>query len=120
MFPEPLAGMFAISLSMLQHTNFKTPLWLGYIVPRPESHSVHHRRGFHGNNYSRIPLLDILFGTFENPEYFEPDTGFYPGASRRVLEMLVGLDVSQPRRAGEKVLAPPSRPDGVGSLATPD
>ena len=58
------------------------------------SHSVHHRRGAHTKNYSRIPLLDMVFGTFENPEYFEADTGFYPGASKRLLEMMVGVDVA--------------------------
>jgi sterol desaturase/sphingolipid hydroxylase (fatty acid hydroxylase superfamily) len=115
-----LAGLVAISISMLQHTNVKTPRWLGYIVQRPESHSVHHRTGFHGNNYSRIPLIDLLFGTFENPEYFEPDTGFYPGASRRVLAMLVGMDVSEPRRPLEKFSARASAQATAEKLATSD
>lgn len=89
-----LAGLVGISLSIFQHTNVHTPRWLGYIVQRPESHSIHHRRGAHTKNYSRVPLLDMIFGTFENPQYFEADTGFYPGASKRVLEMLVGVDVA--------------------------
>jgi sterol desaturase/sphingolipid hydroxylase (fatty acid hydroxylase superfamily) len=105
-----LASLVAIAISMFQHTNVKTPRWLGYFVQRPESHSVHHRRGFHGNNYSRLPVIDMLFGTLENPEYFEPDTGFYPGASKRVLEMLAFMDVSEPRREKEKFVTPASRP----------
>jgi sterol desaturase/sphingolipid hydroxylase (fatty acid hydroxylase superfamily) len=94
-----LAGLIGVGLSMFQHTNTQTPRWLGYVLPRPESHSVHHARGCHSQNYSRLPLIDLVFGTFQNPERFEPDTGFYPGASRRVLEALVGVDVSVPRDA---------------------
>jgi len=88
-----LAGIVAVGLSIFQHVNLKTPRWLGYVIQRPESHSVHHRRGFHGKNFSRLPIIDLMFGTLENPEYFELDTGFYPGASERVLEMLVGVAV---------------------------
>jgi sterol desaturase/sphingolipid hydroxylase (fatty acid hydroxylase superfamily) len=91
-----LAGIVAVGLSILQHANLKTPRWLGYLVQRPEAHSVHHRRGVHSKNYSRLACVDMLFGTFENPDYFEPDAGFYPGASQRVFEMLVGVDVGQP------------------------
>jgi sterol desaturase/sphingolipid hydroxylase (fatty acid hydroxylase superfamily) len=93
-----LAGLVAISLSIFQHANVSTPRWLGYLIQRPESHSVHHRRGLHSKNFSRIPLIDMLFGTFENPEYFVPEAGFYPGASGRLLAMLVGVDVSRPAR----------------------
>jgi sterol desaturase/sphingolipid hydroxylase (fatty acid hydroxylase superfamily) len=89
-----LAGLLAIAISIFQHTNVRTPRLLGYFVQRPESHSVHHRRGAHAQNYSRIPVVDMLFGTFENPKHFEPDAGFYPGASKRVLEMLIGVDVA--------------------------
>jgi sterol desaturase/sphingolipid hydroxylase (fatty acid hydroxylase superfamily) len=96
-----LGGLIAISISIFQHTNMRTPRWLGYFVQRPESHSIHHRRGAHAKNYSRLPMVDMLFGTFENPQYFDTDAGFYPGASKRVLAMLVGVDVAadanQPR-----------------------
>jgi sterol desaturase/sphingolipid hydroxylase (fatty acid hydroxylase superfamily) len=99
-----LAGLVAVVLSMFQHANVRTPRWLGYIVQRPESHSVHHARGLHAFNYSRLPIVDMLFGTFRNPERFTAEAGFYPGASSRVLGMLVGLDGSAPppaaRRAG--------------------
>ena len=54
-------------LSIFQHANIRTPRWLGYIVQRPESHSVHHQRGLHAFNYSDLPLFDLLFGTFRNP-----------------------------------------------------
>lgn len=84
-------------LNVFSHTNLRTPRWLGYLVARPELHSLHHQRGAHSHNYSVIPLWDILFGTFRNPRTFEGDTGFYDGASVRIPEMLIGRDVTTPR-----------------------
>lgn len=74
----------AISISILltgiaelfYHWNIKTPYWLGFIIQRPESHCVHHQRGYHTNNYSDLPLWDMLFGTFENPKTQVSDCGF--------------------------------------------
>ncbi|HEX2535155.1 MAG TPA: sterol desaturase family protein [Chitinophagaceae bacterium] len=80
--------------SIFQHANIKTPAWLGYIIQRPESHAVHHARGVHAYNYSDLPLFDILFGTFRNPEQYVPETGFYPGASGRMTDMMLFRDVS--------------------------
>jgi hypothetical protein len=42
----------------------------------------------------------MLFGTFKNAERFEPETGFYDGASRRIGAMLMFRDVSRPPAAG--------------------
>ncbi|RCS30840.1 fatty acid hydroxylase family protein [Rhodanobacter denitrificans] len=81
-------------LSIFQHTNVRTPRWLGYIVQRPESHSWHHARGRHRNNYADLPLFDILFGTLDNPGDFAPATGFYDGASSRLGDMLLFREVS--------------------------
>jgi sterol desaturase/sphingolipid hydroxylase (fatty acid hydroxylase superfamily) len=83
-------------LGIFQHTNIRTPRWLGYFIQRPESHSVHHQKGVHRYNYSDLPLFDILFGTFKNPAEFVSETGFYSGASGRVGDMLMAKDVSRP------------------------
>ncbi len=83
-------------LGLIQHTNIKTPRWLGYIVQRPESHTIHHAKGIHKYNYSDLPLFDILFGTFQNPKAYEHETGFYDGASKRVLDMLMFKKVDKP------------------------
>lgn len=91
-----LAGLISVFLSIFQHSNLRTPRWLGYLVQRPESHSIHHARGVHAFNYSNLPLWDMVFGTFRNAERFEPETGFYDGASRRLGAMLVFRDVSRP------------------------
>lgn len=93
------AGLFSVCLSLFQHTNVRTPRWLGYLVQRPESHSVHHARGVHAFNYSNLPLWDIVFGTFRNPERFEPEAGFWDGASRRIGAMLALRDVTRPAPA---------------------
>lgn len=92
-----VAGLLAVGCSLFQHANVRTPRWLGYLVQRPESHSVHHARGLHACNYADLPLWDMVFGTFKNPERFEPEAGFYPGASHRVGAMLIGRDVTRPR-----------------------
>ena len=84
--------MFTFFLGVFQHMNVKTPRWLGYLVQRPESHSVHHGVDIHRNNYADLPLFDMLFGTFVNPHEFMA-TGFYQGASYRVPEMLLFRDV---------------------------
>jgi sterol desaturase/sphingolipid hydroxylase (fatty acid hydroxylase superfamily) len=98
-----LAGFFLVFNAMFQHANIATPRWLGYIVQRPESHGVHHQRGKHRSNYSDLPLWDMVFGTFENPETFDEEAGFYDGASSRLGAMLIGRDVSS-----EPVEAAPS------------
>ena len=83
-------------LGMFQHTNIKTPTWLGYIVQRPESHTIHHAKGIHAYNYSDLPLFDILFGTFKNPKNYEYEAGFYHGASKRIWDMLLFKTVDRP------------------------
>jgi sterol desaturase/sphingolipid hydroxylase (fatty acid hydroxylase superfamily) len=94
----PEAAFFAAAWQafngIFQHGNIRTPTWLGYFIQRPEAHAVHHERGVHGFNYANLPLWDILFGTFRNPAAWEGTAGFYPGASRQTLRMLLGRDVS--------------------------
>jgi len=82
--------------AIFQHANIKTPRWIGYLVQRPESHSMHHGRGLHKYNYSDLPVIDMIFGTFKNPENFAKETGFYDGASQRIGDMLIFKDVSRP------------------------
>lgn len=84
-------------LGIFQHTNIRTPRWLGYFVQRPESHTLHHGRGLHRYNYSDLPVFDMLFGTFRNPQGYEMETGYYDGASSRVPDMLLCRDVSRPQ-----------------------
>lgn len=82
-------------LAIFQHANISTPTWIGYIVQRPEAHTVHHAKGIHAYNYSDISLFDIIFGTFNNPKRYEHETGFYNGASKRVWDMLTFKDINK-------------------------
>lgn len=54
-------------ISIFQHWNVRTPRMLGYVLPRPEMHQLHHEYGVHGRNYGDLPLWDMLFGTYANP-----------------------------------------------------
>ncbi|MCO6442065.1 MAG: hypothetical protein J5I81_13545 [Nitrococcus mobilis] len=35
-----------------------------------------------------MPIFDVIFGTFRNPQGYEMDTGFYHGASAQIINML--------------------------------
>lgn len=83
-----IVAVMATFCSMFQHSNLKTPRWLGYLVTRPESHSVHHERGIHGYNYGDIPLFDMIFGTFKNPASWDGKAGFYDGSSAEMRKLL--------------------------------
>jgi len=85
-----LAFLLTGIAELFYHWNVKTPHWLGYLIQRPESHCVHHQRGRHRNNYSDLPLWDLLFGTFENPRAQPGACGFGPDAEQRLGAMLVG------------------------------
>ncbi len=82
-------------LAIFQHSNIKTPSWLGYIIQRPEAHTYHHARGVHAYNYADFPIIDIVFGTFKNPKTYSHETGFYDGGSNKVKDMLLFRDISQ-------------------------
>jgi sterol desaturase/sphingolipid hydroxylase (fatty acid hydroxylase superfamily) len=83
-------------LAIFQHANIRTPHWLGYLIQRPESHTIHHGTGIHHYNYSDLPVFDMLFRTFRNPHGYKVETGFYTGASERVADMLMFKDVATP------------------------
>jgi sterol desaturase/sphingolipid hydroxylase (fatty acid hydroxylase superfamily) len=55
----------------------------------------------HAHNYADVPLWDIVFGTFRNPDRDAPQPlqGFYEGASARVAEMLAFRDIAGPKAA---------------------
>jgi sterol desaturase/sphingolipid hydroxylase (fatty acid hydroxylase superfamily) len=95
---DPLAAaitgyLFAFT-GMFQHWNVRTPQWLGYVIQRPESHCVHHRKGVHFYNFADLPLWDMLFGTFRNPKQYLGECGFESSADRRIGAMLVFDDVN--------------------------
>ena len=85
--------------TLLQHVHVRTPVWLGWIVQRPEAHAIHHARGVHAYNYGRLMVWDIVSGTFRNPAKFSSEpAGFWDGASRRLGRLLAGRDVGEEER----------------------
>jgi sterol desaturase/sphingolipid hydroxylase (fatty acid hydroxylase superfamily) len=93
-----LNAFLANAVAWFGHTNLRTPRWLGYIIARPENHAAHHERGIHGRNYADLPLVDMLFGTFDNPRSAPAHVGFWEGASDRTLPLLLGQDVTCPSK----------------------
>ena len=89
-----IVSLAATFCGLFQHANVRTPRWIGYVITRPESHSLHHERGVHARNYGDIPVYDMIFGTFENPETFEGEVGLYEGGSRRIGAILFGRPIA--------------------------
>lgn len=95
--PEAITWFLYITmfLTIFPHTNIHTPRWLGYIIQRPESHSVHHQKGVHAYNYSDLPIFDILFGTFRNPKHFVDEIGLHQGSSHQLKALLLCKNISK-------------------------
>jgi len=84
------------------HMNVKTPHWLGYIFQRPEMHRIHHERGKHYDNFSDIPLWDMLFGTFKNPKAMDEACGYHPERESKLVHMLLFKNVNNPYSSKKK------------------
>ncbi|MBX9869906.1 MAG: sterol desaturase family protein, partial [Burkholderiaceae bacterium] len=83
-----LTGIFDLFL----HSDLETPQWLGYIIQRPEMHTIHHEQDHHAQNYG-LPLWDLLFGTWVNPMKRVNNLGFDQARSERITDMLLFRDV---------------------------
>jgi hypothetical protein len=59
-----------------------------------------------------LPIWDILFGTFVNPEEWDGQAGIYSGASGRTLDLLSGRDLSARPAEAATVMTSTSRPSG--------
>jgi sterol desaturase/sphingolipid hydroxylase (fatty acid hydroxylase superfamily) len=92
---EAFIGHIAVvaSMQLFVHMNFSTPRWLGCFIQRPEMHRIHHARDAHRDNYSDLPLWDMLFGTYCNPAIVSEPCGFTPTREARVRAMLACKDV---------------------------
>lgn len=82
-----------LAAQLLVHVNTRTPRWLGWFFQRPEMHRIHHQPGTEHLNYCDIPLWDMLFGSYVNPERFEGQCGFDPAREERLGDMLRFVDV---------------------------
>lgn len=72
----------------LYHMNIRTPRVWGLLFQRPEMHRIHHQRGVHTSNFADLPLWDMLFATYRNPDRFEGECGFQPPREQQLWDML--------------------------------
>lgn len=86
-------NIFAAIGELFYHSNIKTPHWVGYVMQRPEHHSIHHQLDIHDFNYGDITWWDRLFGTFKDTMGFADQCGFRPGKESQLGKMLVFKDV---------------------------
>ena len=93
---SPVAAAIALLMTgvfdLFLHSDMRTPRWLGYVIQRPEMHTVHHQREHHAQNYG-LPLWDLLFGTWCNPTERHQALGFDMEKSERLTDMLLWRDV---------------------------
>ncbi len=89
---------------LIYHWNIRSPRWMGFLFQRPESHRVHHKRDYHTNNYSDLPIWDMIFGTFENPHEDPKACGFKPALEDRFDDMLALRDVAEAESEGKSPL----------------
>jgi sterol desaturase/sphingolipid hydroxylase (fatty acid hydroxylase superfamily) len=75
---------------LVYHWNVRTPRWVGWLFQRPEMHRRHHERGHHRDNYSDLPVWDLLFGTFDNPRDTPRLCGFAQQRERELVRLLKG------------------------------
>jgi sterol desaturase/sphingolipid hydroxylase (fatty acid hydroxylase superfamily) len=75
---------------LIYHCNIRTPYWLGFVFQRPESHRRHHQLSHHSQNYSDLPVWDLLFGTFDNPRDNPAECGFGNARELQLVRMLLG------------------------------
>ena len=89
-----LTSLLVLGLQTIQHTNLRTPEWLGYFIVRPENHMLHHARREHHSNYADLPLIDMLFGSFEMQRGTPEEVGFWDGASLELKRYLLCEDIA--------------------------
>ena len=87
----------------LYHMNIKTPHAMGYFFQRPEMHKIHHKEGVHYNNFSDLPLWDMLFGTYENPKnILTTPCGFSEEKEKEFLKILTFKNVNKSYKKSKK------------------
>lgn len=87
----------------IYHMNIKTPYVMGFIFQRPEMHRIHHQLGKHYNNFSDLPIWDMMFGTFENPRHRDMACGFKDDREHKLVEMMFFKNVNNAYKGKKRV-----------------
>ncbi len=68
---SPFYTVAVLVFGPIAHANLalRFPHWLHYVISTPPVHALHHARDprLSDRNFATLPLLDIVFGTFEHP-----------------------------------------------------
>lgn len=88
-------SFFGAAGEYFYHSNIRTPRWLGYVIQRPEHHSIHHQLDVHKYNFGDLTWWDRMFGTFKEADEFAKQCGFPSGQEARLGDMLRFKDVYQ-------------------------
>ena len=88
--------LYTATAEFFYHMNVRTPRWVGFFLQRPEMHRIHHERGRHYSNFSDLPVWDMLFGTYRNPETFPGPCGYVPEREAAFGKMLRFKNVNGP------------------------
>jgi len=86
-------AFFAATGEYFYHANIRTPHWLGYVIQRPEHHSIHHQIDVHKYNFADLTWWDRLFGTFKDTEGFAEQCGFPKENEQKFAKILMFKDV---------------------------
>ena len=86
----------------IYHLNIKTPHFMGYFFQRPEMHRIHHEQSKHYNNFSDLPIWDMLFGTYKNPLEMKGACGFKSGRENLLFKMLMFKNVNNQYKSKNK------------------
>jgi sterol desaturase/sphingolipid hydroxylase (fatty acid hydroxylase superfamily) len=86
-------SLFGAAGEYFYHSNIRTRRWVGWLVQRPEHHSIHHQLDVHKYNFGDLTIWDRLFGTFKDADGFADRCGFPGGNEGRLPEMFVFKDV---------------------------
>jgi sterol desaturase/sphingolipid hydroxylase (fatty acid hydroxylase superfamily) len=92
--PEAAAwfNAYAVVGEYFYHSNLRTPHWIGYLLQRPEHHSIHHQLDVHKFNYGDITWWDRIFGAFRDTDEFAPSCGFPENHEKNLGRMIAFHD----------------------------
>lgn len=93
-------GIWAIYI----HSNVRLPIgWLRLLIGAPELHHWHHHISRHAGNYANIsPIMDKLFGTYQNPGHEPEAIGIEEPVPQNYLGQLI--EPLLPRRLAAAIL----------------
>lgn len=86
----PLYTLITGLAGFIIHANIHLPRWVGYFFQTPAMHRLHHKSGYHADNYTDLVWWDMLFGTYQNPRHPVQQCGFTRHQQQDLKPLLLG------------------------------